>query len=135
MAEVTIYTDGGARGNPGPAGMGVVIMDNGQTLEEFGAYIGHRTNNQAEYAALLAGLERAGKYTDTDVTCVLDSELVVKQLKGEYKVKSPELRKLVHQVRSLEGNFRRVRYEHTLREGNRRADALVNQALDAHSRT
>jgi ribonuclease HI len=127
---VTVFTDGGARGNPGPAGIGVVITDDGQTLEEFGAYVGEMTNNQAEYTALLAGLERAQKHTDTDVRCVLDSELVVKQLSGEYKVKSEQLAKLFHQVRAQEKNFKRVTYEHTLREGNERADALVNEALD-----
>jgi ribonuclease HI len=128
--RVTVYTDGGARGNPGPAAIGGVIMDDGRTLEEFSAYIGERTNNQAEYAALLAGLERAAKHTDVTVDCVLDSELVVKQLNGQYKVKSPELKKLAHQVRHLEERFKTVTYRHTRREGNARADALVNRALD-----
>lgn len=128
---ITIYTDGGARRNPGPAGIGVVIKRGETVLEEFGAAIGDRTNNQAEYAALLAGLDRARKHTDIDVTCVLDSELVVKQMRGEYKIKSPELRKLAHQARSYADHFRSVRYEHTLRAGNVRADALVNEALDS----
>lgn len=139
LAEtVTIYTDGGARGNPGPAAIGGVVLRgdaaderDGETLEEFSAYIGEKTNNQAEYAALLAGLERAAKYTHAKVRCVLDSELVVKQVKGEYKVKSPELKKLMPQVRHLEEHFKTVTYEHTRRAGNTRADALVNQALDA----
>lgn len=129
-AEVIIYTDGGARGNPGPAAIGGVIVKGGQTVEEFSHFIGEKTNNQAEYAALLAGLERAAKHTDVDVKAVLDSELVVKQLQGEYKVKSPELKKLVPQVRHLEERFKSVTYEHTRREGNLRADELVNQALD-----
>jgi len=132
---ITVYTDGGARGNPGPAGIGVVIQrssgGSAETLEEFGAYIGEATNNQAEYAALLAGLDRARKHTDAELTCTLDSELVVKQLNGEYKVKSEQLKKLVHQVRSLEQHFKSVTYRHTLREGNKQADALVNRALDA----
>lgn len=132
VTPLTIYTDGGARGNPGPAGIGVVIADAGKTLEEFGAYIGEKTNNQAEYAALLAGLDRARRHTDTELNCILDSELVVKQMQGEYKVKSPELKKLVHQAHGLEKNFKTVTYAHTLREGNKRADQLVNQALDAH---
>ncbi len=130
--SVVVYTDGGARGNPGPAAIGGVIKDGSKVLEEFSAYIGEKTNNQAEYAALLAGLERATKYTDVDITCVLDSELVVKQLQGEYKVKSPELKKLVPQVRNLEERFKSVTYEHTLRAGNQRADELVNEALDQH---
>ena len=128
---LTVYTDGGSRGNPGPAAVGVVIKSGEQTLEEFGAYIGPATNNQAEYQALLAGLDRARKHTDTDVTCILDSELVVRQMTGQYKIKSDELRKLAHQARALESSFRKVTYVHTRREGNVRADALVNQALDA----
>lgn len=130
---VTVFTDGGARGNPGPAAIGGVVMRDSKTLEEFSSYIGERTNNQAEYAALLSGLERAAKFTDTDVRCVLDSELVVKQMTGHYKVKSPELQKLAHQVKGLEERFRQVSYEHTRREGNVRADALVNEALDAEA--
>lgn len=133
MAElITVFTDGGARGNPGPAAIGGVILRGRETLEEFSHYIGEKTNNQAEYAALLAGLERAAKHTDVAVECVLDSELVVKQLNGQYKVKSPELKKLAHQVRHLEERFKTVTYRHTRREGNARADALVNEALDAH---
>ena len=128
---LTIFTDGGARGNPGPAAIGGVIMRGSEPVEEFSTYIGEKTNNQAEYMALLAGLERAAKHSDVDVEAVLDSELVVKQLNGEYKVKSPELKKLVQQVRHQEQNFRTVTYRHTRREGNVRADALVNQALDA----
>ena len=145
MAElITIFTDGGARGNPGPAGIGGVIVRGGvgggangdsangagETLEEFSSYIGRATNNQAEYQALLAGLDRARKHTDEDVVCVLDSELLVKQLTGEYRIKSPELKKLAHQVKHLEESFKSVSYRHTYREGNARADALVNEALD-----
>ena len=128
--QVTIYTDGGARGNPGPAAIGGVIENEDGPLEEFSTYIGEATNNQAEYRALLSGMERAAKHTDVDLICVLDSELVVKQMRGEYKIKSPELRKLAHQAQALEDRFRTVAYQHTLREGNKRADALVNQALD-----
>ncbi len=127
---VTLYTDGGARGNPGPAGIGVVVKEDDRTLEEFGRAIGVATNNQAEYTALLAGMETAATYTETELRCVLDSELVVKQLNGLYKVKSDHLKKLVHQVRALEERFTDVTYEHTYRDGNQRADALYNQALD-----
>ena len=132
--SITIFTDGGARGNPGPAGIGGVIIrgtdGGGETLEEFSSFIGRATNNQAEYQALLAGLDRARKHTDGDVECVLDSELLVKQLTGEYRIKSPELKKLAHQVKHLEESFKSVSYRHTYRAGNERADALVNQALD-----
>lgn len=128
--SVSIQTDGGARGNPGPAAIGGVIKRGPKILEEFSSYIGRATNNQAEYQALLAGLDRARKHTDEEVECVLDSELLVKQLTGEYKIKSPELKKLAHQVKHLEESFKSVRYRHTLREGNERADELVNAALD-----
>ena len=130
---ITVFTDGGARGNPGPAAIGGVIMRGSEPVEEFSTYVGEKTNNQAEYMALLAGLERAAMHTDVDVEAVLDSELVVKQLNGEYRVKSPELKKLVQQVRHQEQRFRNVTYRHTRREGNVRADALVNQALDAEA--
>lgn len=130
IETIAVFSDGGARGNPGPAAIGGVISQGEETLEEFSAYIGEATNNQAEYMALLSGLERAAKHTDLDVRCVLDSELVVKQMNGAYKVKSEQLKKLAHQVRSTEERFRKVTYEHTRREGNIRADELVNQALD-----
>lgn len=130
---IRINTDGGARGNPGPAGVGVVVRDGDAILEEFSAYIGTATNNQAEYAALLAGLGRAQKYTDLDVECLLDSELVVRQLKGEYKIKSPKLRKLAHQTHGHARAFRKVTYRHVPRAENAHADRLVNQALDARS--
>lgn len=130
MSAVTVHTDGGARGNPGPAGIGVVITRGEEELEKFGAYIGEATNNQAEYIALLAGLDRAAKHTDTDVDCILDSELVVKQLNGEYKIKSPELRKLKQQVDHHATAFRQVTFRHTRRENNADADQLVNEALD-----
>jgi ribonuclease HI len=128
---VTVFTDGGARGNPGPAAIGGVIKQGAKTLEEFSSYIGQKTNNQAEYEALLAGLERAAKHTDTDIECVLDSELVVKQVQGEYKVRSANLKRLIPKVRHLEDRFRQVTYRHTRREGNVRADELVNRALEA----
>ena len=128
--NVTIYTDGGSRGNPGPAAIGGVVENDDGPLEEFSTYIGEATNNQAEYSALLSGMERAAKHTDVDLTCILDSELVVKQLRGEYRIKSPELQKLARKAKHLEERFRTVTYQHTLREGNKRADALVNKALD-----
>lgn len=127
---VTVFTDGGSRGNPGPAGIGVVISRDDELVEEHGAFLGEKTNNQAEYAALMSGLERAAKYTDDEVTVTMDSELVVRQMLGQYKVKSPELQKLHHQAKALEKHFKQVTYTHTLREGNKRADALANLAMD-----
>ncbi len=128
---ITVYTDGGSRGNPGPAGTGVVISNDEAVLEAFGAYLGVRTNNQAEYEALLAGLERAAKHTDDELSVIMDSELIVRQMNGQYKVKSPELKKLHHQAKALCENFKSVTFTHTLREGNKQADALVNRAIDA----
>lgn len=128
---ITVYTDGGSRGNPGPAGTGVVIKDGDTVLEAFGAYLGTKTNNQAEYEALLAGLERAAKHTDDQLAVVMDSELIIRQMNGQYKVKSPELKKLHHQAKALCENFKTVTFSHTLREGNTQADALVNRAIDA----
>lgn len=128
---ITVYTDGGSRGNPGPAGTGVVIKDGDTVLEAFGAYLGIKTNNQAEYEALLAGLERAAKHTDDQLAVVMDSELIIRQMNGQYKVKSPELKKLHHQAKALCENFKNVAFSHTLREGNTQADALVNRAIDA----
>jgi ribonuclease HI len=88
--KLTTYTDGGARGNPGPAGLGVVIMDNELVVDSFGRYIGETTNNQAEYRALVAALERASELGAKEVECKLDSELVVKQMRREYKVKDKD---------------------------------------------
>ncbi len=128
-----LRTDGGARGNPGPAAIGVVIADEqGGMVREFGRYIGETTNNQAEYQALLAGLEEAKKLGATEVHCYLDSELVVKQLRQEYKVKDKGLAPLFVKVWNLSQSFTKVTYTSVPREQNKRADMLVNQTLDIH---
>ncbi len=128
---LVLRTDGGARGNPGPAAIGVVLEnESGKVVKKFGRYIGETTNNQAEYQALLAGLEAAKKLGATEVTCYLDSELVVKQLSRQYKVKDKGLAPLFVKVWNLAQSFASVTYSHVPREQNRRADALVNQALD-----
>lgn len=134
MGKILILrTDGGARGNPGPAAIGVVLEnEQGKVVREFGCYLGEATNNQAEYQALLAGLGEAKKLGATEVRCYLDSELVVKQLKQEYKVKDKELAPLFVRVWNLAQHFKNVSYRHVPREQNRRADALVNSALDEH---
>ncbi|MDZ4229985.1 MAG: ribonuclease HI family protein, partial [Candidatus Veblenbacteria bacterium] len=131
MAKVvTIRTDGGARGNPGPAAIGVVIEDgDGKVIMEFGRYLGEKTNNQAEYQALLVALEEAKGLGATEVRCYLDSELVVKQLKQEYRVKDKELASLFVKVLNLGHSFKQVSYHHVRREQNKRADALVNRTL------
>lgn len=133
--KVRIYTDGGARGNPGPAGIGAVIIDldqgsEGEVLAEISEYIGETTNNQAEYQAVIAGLKKAADLKAQEVEIVSDSELLVKQCRGEYKVKDPDLAKLFMKVWNLQQNFKKVIFNHTLRSGNKEADRLVNEAID-----
>jgi ribonuclease HI len=125
-----IFSDGGARGNPGPAGIGVVIKENGKTIRELKKYIGETTNNQAEYQALLLGLEEVNKIGVQEVECFLDSELVVKQLKGEYKVKNQDLAVVFAKVKKLLPNFKKCSFTHIRREKNSEADKLANEAID-----
>lgn len=128
---INLYTDGGARGNPGPAAIGVVIKNaEDQVLFELGKYIGETTNNQAEYQALLMALEKALEFKAETVNCFLDSELVVKQMKGEYKVKDKALGLLFIKAWNLVQKFKNTTFNHIPREKNKQADALVNQALD-----
>lgn len=132
--ELHIYTDGGARGNPGPAGIGVVIERSGEVVEEFGQAIGTTTNNVAEYRALIAALSWVKKTENRGVTkiiCYLDSKLVTQQLRGLFKVKSAGLRELFFTAKTLEKELKiPVHYEHIPRAQNAAADAQVNQALD-----
>ena len=129
--KLATFTDGGARGNPGPAAAGIVIKNEaGEIIAHYGEYLGHQTNNFAEYSALLSALKRAKELGATEVDCVLDSELVVKQMRGEYKVKEPTLQKLFIQVYNTAAQFKKVTYRHTLRAGNKEADAEVNKILD-----
>ena len=130
---ITINCDGGSRGNPGPAAIGVVIRDEQKVLEQYKEKLGETTNNVAEYQGLIKSLELARKYTKDEVLIVMDSELVILQMKGEYKVRSEHLMPLFIRVKVLEKDFHMVRYKHVLR-GNRHqamADQLVNDALDA----
>ena len=165
MNKITIYTDGGARNNPGPAGIGVVLYDEKKKIiETYKEYIGDATNNQAEYRALIKGLELAEKYLDSrrsllageipasagmtkeggndpttlklrgaskrvEIECFLDSELIVKQLNKEYKVKNPEIKDLYNQVLDL-SMFKNISFKHVRREQNKLADKLVNEAID-----
>lgn len=131
--KLKLFTDGGARGNPGPAAIGVLICDeHGGTVSEYGEVIGEATNNVAEYRALIEGLKKARELKATELECGLDSELVVKQLKGEYRVKDYKMQKLFDEVRKTERYFERVTYTHFKREVEpmQRADQLVNFALD-----
>jgi len=123
--------DGGARGNPGPAAIAAVVATpEGEVLEEIGETIGPATNNVAEYRALLLGIERAQALGASELDLVGDSELIVRQVKGEYKVKDPTLRELHTQVRAALGGFDRWSIRHVRREHNAEADRLVNEALD-----
>ena len=127
-----VHTDGAARGNPGPAAIGVVIEDQeGRTVYEVSRALGVRTNNEAEYLALIAALEYLKSARPTDAEFLLDSELVVRQLKGEYKVKEPRLQALHGQAVMLLNAVPKYRFRHVRREENARADELANEALDA----
>jgi ribonuclease HI len=128
--KLTIQTDGGARGNPGPAGIGVVISEGSRTLEEHAEYLGVTTNNQAEYRAVILGLERAVALGAKDVEVVTDSELLVKQANGEYKVKNPDIAKRFLEMKNLCTRIGRVKFRHVRREYNKRADELSNIAMD-----
>ena len=125
-----LYTDGGARGNPGPAAIGGVIKKHGQVLDEFSQLIGATTNNQAEYRALIQGLALAHDRGVVSIDCFLDSELVVKQLGGAYRIKDAGLKELAHRVQILSRKFDHISFTHISRYANKRADQLVNKALD-----
>ena len=130
--KARLFTDGGARGNPGPAAYGFVLEDEeGAVLEARGEAIGIATNNVAEYSALIAGLRRAGDLGVDELEVVSDSELMVKQMMGEYRVKNEALRDLHDEASRLERRLGRVRYRAVRREHNELADRLVNDALDA----
>jgi ribonuclease H / adenosylcobalamin/alpha-ribazole phosphatase len=127
-----LFTDGGARGNPGPAAYGYVLEDEeGSVLAAHGEAIGVATNNVAEYRGLIAGLEKALELAVPQLEVVSDSELMVKQMRGEYKVKNEALRGLSLQAASLARRIGSVEYRHVKRAHNELADRLVNEALDA----
>ncbi|MBI4238508.1 MAG: ribonuclease HI family protein [Deltaproteobacteria bacterium] len=134
MKTYTLFTDGAARGNPGPAGIGVVIRDGtGTIVAEIAEYLGETTNNQAEYRALLRGLEQAVALGAEGVQVRADSELMVRQMLGQYKVKHPELRPLYEQARQLVAKVAQFAIQHIPREQNHEADALANRAIDDRS--
>ena len=129
--KARLYTDGGARGNPGPAAYGYVLeAEDGTVLDARGEAIGVATNNVAEYRALVAGLERATDIGVHELEVVSDSELLVKQMRGEYKVKNRALQELSLQASRLARRIDRVKYTAVRRESNELADSLVNEALD-----
>jgi len=132
MVRYALYADGAARGNPGPAAIGAVLYDStGRAIVEISEAIGEATNNVAEYRALIAGLEAALAHHPDELLVRLDSQLLVRQLTGEYRVKAANLEPLYEQARRLLASFPTVSIEHVPRSQNREADRLANQALDA----
>jgi probable phosphoglycerate mutase len=132
---IVAYIDGGSRGNPGPAAFGVRIEDaSGNLVEEFHAAIGIATNNVAEYRALLAALQWAVAHGHREIQVRADSELLVRQMRGEYRVRHPGLQPLYLEARTLVAQFDRVGFEHVRRTSNAHADRLANQAMDEAGR-
>ncbi len=130
-APVIAYIDGGSRGNPGPAGYGISVEDeNGRVVDEMHGSIGVATNNAAEYRGLIAALEYLAANGRRNAIIRSDSQLLTRQMRGEYRVRQPELQALHARARDLAGRLGQVRYEHIPRERNRRADALANAAMD-----
>ena len=129
-----LFTDGGSRGNPGQAAIGVILEDpvRGEVVREHYERIGIETNNVAEYQALIEGLKLAQRYHPNRLVCHLDSELIVKQLSGEYRVKMPTLKPFFEEILELAQAFADIDFLHIPRSDNYRADALVNKALDEH---
>jgi len=132
--EVRLFTDGGCRGNPGPGAIGVMILDgSGNELFRWAGCIGNTTNNRAEYRALIKGLDACAKYTRRRVICHTDSQLIVNQLNGEWRLKDDELRQLWHKVKDMERVFDTIVYQHTPRTNPhiQRVDRLLNEAFEA----
>ncbi len=131
--QVQLYTDGGSKGNPGAGSIGIVLCtSDNKLLHEFSVCIGECTNNVAEYSAIIKGLELAAGYTRRDVTCFSDSELVVKQINGDYRIKKSHLLRLFLEVRHRVDLFRSVTFQHVSRKNQRiqRADVLLSEAFN-----
>ena len=133
IKTITIRSDGAARGNPGPAALGVIIRDaNERVLASYGRYIGEATNNVAEYEALISALKTAKRYQAEQLIVLLDSELLVKQLKGEYRVKNAGLKPLYASAINYLSHYSNLAINHVPRSENHEADNLANQAIDDH---
>lgn len=131
LPTLLAYIDGGARGNPGPAGYGVHLTDSeDNVVAEISRYLGHRTNNFAEYSALLAALEYSIEHDWAALRVISDSELLVKQINGEYKVRNPDLKELYDRAKALARKLNRFSIRHVLRSQNKDADRLANWAMD-----
>ena len=132
--SLVIYSDGGSRGNPGPSAYAVVVTRDGKVIHEHTEFLGTNTNNYAEYRGLIAGIGKALEMKDKDVEFVMDSELVIKQMRGEYRVKSPNIRKLHEDAKAMSSLIPNVKFTHVKRENPMvsRADALLNAEMDRH---
>lgn len=131
--KIIIYTDGGARGNPGPAGIGAVLIDGedeNKILGQYKEYIGETTNNQAEYAAVVLGLQKAKGLKPEEVEVRMDSELICSQINGTFKIKNPDFQESFIKIWNLKQSFKKITFKHIRREQNKLADKLVNQAID-----
>lgn len=129
--KLYVHTDGGARGNPGPGAIGIVVKDKDKkVIKEIGKYIGKSTNNEAEYKALIEGLQACKKLGGSDIEFYIDSLLVVNQMNGKFKVKDPRMKAFFNEAKVLEKYFKSVLYTHVPREKNFMADKLVNEVLD-----
>lgn len=136
IENAKLYTDGGSRGNPGPSAMGIALLDeNDQVILKTSGYLGITTNNQAEYQALKKGLELAIEAGIKRLAVYMDSELIIKQIKGEYKVKNADLAPHYHAIKKLEASFKEISFQHVLREKNKLADSMVNECLDKQTKT
>jgi ribonuclease HI len=130
--KITIETDGASRGNPGLAGAGIIIKDSqGRRIETIGKFLGVTTNNQAEYRALIEGLRAAKRHNPDEITVQMDSELVVKQMTGKYRVRHPEMLPLYLEATELVSEFSKVEFVHVMREKNPGADEVANMAIDS----
>lgn len=131
VPRLRVYSDGAARGNPGPSGAGAVLIEpGGQVVAKLGKYLGHQTNNYAEYMGLLLGLKHAKALGAKEIEVFADSELLIRQLGGRYQVKSPSLRPLYEEAVKLLNDFSRVKLVHVPREMNAAADEMSNKAID-----
>lgn len=130
--KLKIFSDGGARGNPGPAAAAAVLYepDKKEPIAAVSEYLGETTNNQAEYQGIIMGLKKAKELGADELDIYMDSELAIKQLKGEYRVKNSEIAKRYLEVHNLIQSFKKITYQHITRDKNKEADALVNQVLD-----
>ena len=140
MEKIIIYTDGGSRGNPGPAGMGVVIAnEKGKMVKEYSGFLGVKTNNEAEYEAVIFGLKKIKallgkeKIKNTEIEFRLDSQLIARQLNGEYKIEEERLFPLFIKIWNLKMNFGTIKFSEIPRERNKEADRLANEAMDGNT--